>query len=157
MFFDAGFLGTRAAFYMDAVGVFFVLIPILLAIAIRFAMKKKFKSHYQSHIAIYALTLLVVILFEVGVRLSGGFTEFMKESPVNPTFFVIFLIVHIVIALLTIVAWTYQVIVSWKAYKRGQLNEKRAKNHKLIGGLIYTGMVITVLMGGGIYYSLFVM
>ena len=157
MFFDAGFVGTRAAFYMDAVGVFFVLLPLLLALSIRFAIKKEFKSHYQSHIAIYTLTILVVIVFEVGLRLSGGFTEFIKQSPVNPTFFVIFLIVHILIALVTIGTWTYQVIVSLKAYKHGQLTDKKAQNHKLIGKWIYAGIVITVLMGGGIYYFLFMM
>ena len=157
MFLDAGFLGTRAAFYMDAVGVYFVLIPLLLAFSIRFARKKQFKSHYQAHIAVYTLTMAVVILFEVGVRLSGGFTEFIKQSPVNPTFFVTFLIVHIVIALVTIGAWTYQVIVSYKAFKHGQLTGKRAQHHRLIGKLIFTGMLITVLMGGSIYYFLFVM
>ncbi len=157
MFLDAGFLGTRAAFYMDAVGLFFVLIPFLLAFAIRFARKKQFKSHYQAHIVVYALTIAVVILFEVGVRFSGGFTEFIKESPVNPTFFVTFLIVHIVIALLAIGAWTYQVTVSFKAYKHGQLTGKRAQRHRLIGKLIYAGMLITVLMGGSIYYFLFIM
>jgi len=157
MFLDAGFLGTRAPLYMDAVGLFFVLIPFLLAFSIRFARKKQFQSHYRAHIAVYTLTVVVVILFEVGVRLSGGFTEFIKQSPVNPTFFVTFLIVHIVIALVAIGAWTYQVAVSFKAYKHGQLTGKKAQHHRLIGKLIYAAMLITVLMGGGIYYFLFVM
>lgn len=57
--FELGFLGTRAAFYMDLVTVYFALLPFLLAFSIRQAMVGNISLHYKSQMIIFALTLIL--------------------------------------------------------------------------------------------------
>lgn len=100
MFFEPGFLGTRAAVYMDIVTLYFAILPFLLAFSIRQAVVGRIDLHYKSQMVILALTVVMVLIFEIGVRLGGGFVEYVKLSNVSYDFLLLFLAVHILIALL---------------------------------------------------------
>jgi putative membrane protein len=105
MFFEAGFLGTRAAMYMDVVTLYFALLPMLVAYAIRLAARGAYERHYRMQMVVLALTLVIVVIFEVGVRFGGGFLDYAETSGMNYGFLVVFLIVHILIAIATVAAW----------------------------------------------------
>lgn len=157
MFSAPGFLGTKAALYMDVVTLYFAVLPLLLAFCIRFAVKGDYKRHFKSQVAVLGLTLVMVIVFEVGVRISGGFTEFIKHSSVNQYFFYAFLIVHILIALAAVAGWIYLVIASWRTYKSEGFQAEYFKKHKIIGKWIFAALTLTSIMGCMIYLFLFVM
>lgn len=152
--FEIGFLGTRAPLYMDIVTLFFAMLPFLLFISIMFAVKKDFKKHYTSQIAIYIVTLVVVLIFEIGVRVDGGYLKYVQESSTNQTFLNSFLIVHIIIALFSVIAWSILLVNSYKGYLKE--NSFNATNHKKRAKLVTLGLFITSLMGVSIYYFLFV-
>lgn len=151
--FETGFLGTSAPFYMDLVTLYFGILPLLMGSAIFMAIKKRYELHYKMQLSIFVITLLVVGVFEVGVRISGGFSAFMENSNVNATFMLIFLVVHILIALVSVVLYS---ILVYSAIKEFRLKSAPiVKSHKKLGIIVFLGMAITSIMGVMIYYFLF--
>jgi putative membrane protein len=153
MFFEPGFLGTKALMYMDIVTIYFALLPFLLAFSIYQAIRGNIKFHYQSQFIILAITIVMVLIFEIGVRITGGFVEYAKQSPLSYDFLLIFLVIHILIALFAVGGWIYLLISTYKSYQNGSI-ENRMK-HRKIGKWIFTALTVTSIMGCSIYLFLF--
>ena len=153
MFFFFFFLGTSAPLYMDIATIYFAILPFLLAFSIFYAVKKEYKKHFISQAIILSFTLYIVILFEIGLRISGGFMEYSKYSNVSFDFMLIFLVIHIFIAIAAIAGWIFLFISSFKQYKRNELNGMK---HKKIGKGIFAALTLTSIMGTCMYLFLFV-
>ena len=153
MFFSQGFLGTTAPFYLDLATVYFAILPFLLAFSIYFAVKKEYKKHFISQAIILVTTLTIVVIFEIGVRISGGFLEYSKYSNVSFDFMLIFLTIHILIAIAAVGGWLFLFISSYKDYKNNSFDRKK---HKRIGKAIFVALTISSIMGICIYTFLFV-
>lgn len=153
MFFEPGFLGTKALMYMDIVTLYFAILPFLLGLSIYQAIKGNHKLHYQSQFIILSATLVMVIIFEIGVRITGGFVEYAKESPMSYDFLLLFLVVHIFIAIMAVGGWIYLIISTYKSYRNNQLEDKE-KHHKM-GRWIFAALSVTSIMGCSIYLFLF--
>ena len=153
MFSLEGFLGTSAPFYLDLATVYFAILPFLLAFSIYFAVKKEYKKHLISQAIILGTTLTIVVIFEIGIRISGGFLEYSKYSNISFDFMLIFLTIHILIAIAAVGGWLFLFISSYKDYKNNLLN---AKKHKKIGKAIFVALTISSIMGICIYTFLFV-
>jgi len=151
--FEIGFLGTRAPLYMDIVTIFFALLPLLLFISIRFAIKKDIKKHYTSQIITYVMTLMMVVIFEIGVRVDGGYLKYAQESSVNVVFLNTFLIIHIIIATLSFIAWSIFLINSYRKYKQ---NVFTPLTHKKYARIITLGLFVTAITGVMMYLFLFI-
>ena len=151
--FEAGFLGIKALMYMDIITLYFGLLPFLMASAIYMAIKKRYKLHYKMQLSIFALTLIIVIIFEVGVRISGGFSAFMEESNASYTYMLMFLVIHVLGAILSVVLYSILIYSSTQQYIFKK--EPFASNHKRMGQVVFFGMTITSIMGILIYYFLF--
>lgn len=152
MLFSEGFLGTSAPFYLDFATVYFALLPFLLAFSIYLATKKEYKKHFISQAIILGVTLVVVVIFEIGVRIDGGFLEYSKNSNISYDFLLTFLIIHILIAIFAVGGWLYLFISTYKAYKNNSLDTKK---HKKIGKAIFIALTISSIMGIFIYLFLF--
>jgi putative membrane protein len=139
---------------MTVVTIYFALLPILIAIAVNFARKKDLEKHYKMQVAVFVLTLVMVGIFEIGVRLSGGFESFMKTSNADYTYMLILLIVHIIIAVVSFVGYAILIYSAVKEYKLGK--EPIVKSHKKFGILVTIGLAITSFLGVCIYYFLFI-
>jgi len=155
MYFSSGFLGTSAPFYMDAVTVYFAIFPILMAYTIYLAIKKRYKEHFVSQGILLVFTITLIVIFEIGLRITGGFLEYIKGNELSYTFVLSFLIIHIIIAIISVITWVYLFITSLKLYKKNQLEEIKKSNHKKLGKLIFLGMTISSFMGVCIYIFLF--
>lgn len=155
MFFEPGFFGTRAAFFMDAVTLYFALLPFFLGLSIYQARIGKIALHFRSQMIILLITLVMVIIFELGVRITGGFVEYVKLSPISYDFLLFFLAVHILIALLAVGGWIYLIISSYRAYKEHGI--MAMGSHKKIGKWIFAALTVTSIMGCSIYVFLFLM
>lgn len=153
MFFSQGFLGTTAPLYLDIATVYFAILPYLLAYSIYLAIKKEYKKHFISQSIILATTLIVVLIFEIGIRISGGFLEYSKYSNISYNFLLIFLVIHIIIAIAAIAGWLFLFISTYKDYKNDTLD---AKKHSKIGKSIFVALSISSIMGIFMYLFLFV-
>lgn len=156
MFTQVGFLGTKALVFMDIITIYFGILPFLLLFSIRYAVKKMYKKHFVSQSIILAFTLCVVLIFEVGVRFSGGFLQYAKYSSLPFDFLLIFLIVHILVALAAIAGWLYLYISSYRIYKDKNMETVKITKHKKIGKAIFAAITLTSMMGIAIYIFLFV-
>ncbi|WP_310439670.1 DUF420 domain-containing protein [Sulfuricurvum sp.] len=154
MFFEPGILGTRALMYMDIVTLYFAILPFLLGFSIYQAIRNNIKLHYQSQFFILAMTIGMVLIFEIGVRLSGGFVEYAKQSPLSYDFLLLFLVIHILIALMAVGGWIYLIISTYKSYQNGTI--ENSTKHRKIGKWIFGALTLTSLMGCSIYLFLFV-
>ncbi|WP_122893129.1 DUF420 domain-containing protein [Arcobacter peruensis] len=155
MLFNQGFLGTAAPFYIDFVTIYFAVFPLLMAFTIYLAVKRKYKEHFISQAFLLSITITIIIVFEIGLRISGGFLEYSKASNISYTFMLSFLIIHIIIAIIALISWVYLFITFIKLYRNKQLEQIKSSNHKKLGKLIFLGLTISSLMGVCIYLFLF--
>jgi len=156
MLFETGFLGTDAPLYIDLVTVYFALLPFLLSGSIYLAIRKQFKRHYRSQIAIFIISIIMVLLFEIGVRIDGGFLMFAKESTLSMAFLSIFLAVHIAIAVMSVVLWIIVLYTSLREYKSEMEMAEFSRRHKKKSRMLFGGLTVTSIMGVMIYLFLFV-
>jgi putative membrane protein len=153
MVFEKGFLGTSAPIYLDITTIYFAILPFLLAFSIYFAIKKEYGKHFFSQAIILGLTLVIVVIFEICIRISGGFLEYSKYSNISFEFMIVFLTIHILIAIAAIGGWLFLFISSYKDYKNNSFNGNK---HKKIGKAIFFALTISSIMGIFIYLFLFV-
>jgi len=151
--FKEGFLGTRAPIFMDITTLIVSSLPFFVAFAIFFAQKKRYRVHSFLQTAILIISLIIVGYFEYGIRLGGGFMEYIKGSSVNFAFGVSILVLHIIIASITLYIWIETII------KVNSSNRDRLKgyNHKKAGIKTFIGVVLTSLSGIWIYIILFIL
>ena len=146
--FEAGFLGTRAPFFMDFVTLIVAFLPLLLTGSIALARAKKYKLHAYSQIFIFAFSVIVLIYFEMGVRVGGGFKSFMQGSTVSHNYAFIVLMIHIVIAVISLIIWFITLLGVKKFLTLGI--------HKKLGKISFIGIVLTALSSMWVYLILFV-
>ena len=146
--FGEGFFGTRAPFFMDIVTLIVALLPLLVASAVFLAKKKMYKYHAYAQRIIFIISVIVLTYFETGVRMVGGFKEFMKGSGVSHDYAFFVLIFHITISVITLIFWITTLLMAQKQLK---LNR-----HKTAGKIVFSGVVATSLTGIWVYFLLFI-
>ncbi len=156
MLFETGFLGTGAPLYLDVITLYFSFLPFMLAGSILFAIGKQYERHYRSQIAIFIVTVVMVLLFEIGMRIDGGFMAYMKEGVLSMALFSIFLAVHIAVAVISVILWTIVLHTSLREYKAGVDMVEFARRHKRKSRLLFGGLTFTSITGVMIYLFLFV-
>lgn len=146
--FELGFLGTRAPFFMDFVTLIVAVLPLLVAAAISLARAKYYKLHAISQIFIFAFAVIVLVYFEAGVRVGGGFNNFMEGSAVSYNYAFFVLMLHIAISIVTVIIWGISLIRVKRFLATGV--------HKALGRISFVGIVFTSLSGIWVYLLLFV-
>ena len=154
--FQEGFLGTRAPFFMDFVTLIVALLPFLVLLAIGMAKKKSYKLHGFTQTLIFIISVIVVGYFEYGVRLGGGFNSFMEESSTAHDYALWVLIIHIVIAVVSLFFWTKTLLQAVKSNKNHQLPGSFSASHKKAGIYTFIGIFLTGFTGIWVYLLLFV-
>jgi len=146
--FKVGFLGTNAPFFMDVVTLIVAFLPALVFGAILLAKKRLFKYHILAQRIIFVVTLIVLVYFETGVRMVGGFDTLMLKSGVSHNYAFAVLVFHIAIAISTIIVWGTTLFMAQK--------QVMLKKHKKAGMLAFSGVIATSLTGIWVYLLLFV-
>lgn len=154
--FQAGFLGTRAPYFMDIVTIIVALLPLIVYASVLLAKKKYFKSHMLTQNIIYVVSIIVVAYFEVGVRVGGGFDVFMATTEVSYSYALLVLIVHIIIAITMLIFWTQTIIYANYNYIKKELPGKHSINHRLLAIKSTLGIILTSFTGVWVYLLLFV-
>ncbi len=154
--FETGFLGTRAPFFMDVVTIFFALVPFLVAISIYFAVRGKYLLHFRSQMATFVLSMLMVVVFEIGVRIDGGFNAYMQESTLSYNGVLIYLVIHILFALATVVAWGITIYSSYKVFRQEGAGASYFREHKKRARWLFLAIIINSIMGVSMYPILFI-
>ena len=154
--FEAGFLGTRAPFFMDFVMIMVAFLPLLTLLAISFAKVKRYKLHSISQTTIFLLSVIVVGYFEYGVRAGGGFDAFMEGSHTSYNYALYVLIFHIAIAIISTIVWGKTIWSARKSINNGTLPGSSSLAHKRAGQLTFIGIFMTAFTGIWVYILLFI-
>lgn len=142
--------------YMTIFTLYVLFLPFLLLYSISFARKKQIKKHIISQSLILVASLIFIVYFEIMVRLDGGFIKYADNSSLPFAFILIFLIVHILIAIAATAGWLYLFIKSAKEYKNKGF-KTFSFNHKRIGRSVFMAITISSFMGICIYLFLFIL
>ncbi|MDH5680476.1 MAG: DUF420 domain-containing protein [Spirochaetota bacterium] len=151
-----GFLGTRADLLMDIIIVIIVIPPILMWYSFRFVPRNKLKIHKNLNLANLAIVLVVVVLFELDVRSSGGSGAFVKLSPyAGRGFLEVLLYFHIAVASITFISWLVLGLLSWKRFATA-LPGSFSGSHRRWGQGTFLGLLVTAITGVALYVLVFV-
>ncbi|MBN2767678.1 MAG: DUF420 domain-containing protein [Campylobacterales bacterium] len=151
--FEAGFLGTRAPFFMDTVTIIVALLPLLITLAVMLAKKGHYKAHKLAQLTLFIVSVIVVGYFEYGVRLGGGFETFVQDSSLNHSFIFYFLIFHILIALITLYSWIKTIVI---VLRNPNTILENSTKHKALAKRTILWINATAITGIGVYLLLFV-
>lgn len=154
--FETGFLGTRAPFFMDFVTLIVAFLPLLVLGAIFLAKRKSYKLHAFTQTLIFIVSVIVVGYFEYGVRLGGGFDAFMEGSHTSHTYALWVLIIHIIIAVITLGIWISTLLSARKDSNNHKLPGQFSATHRKAGMRTFMGIVLTAFTGIWVYLLLFV-
>ena len=154
--FEAGFLGTRAPFFMDFVTLIVAGLPLLIYVNILAAKKGMYKLHAFLHDVLFVVTLVVIAYFEIGVRVGGGFDAFMEGSGVSHTYASVVLGIHILIAVVTLYFWVLSLYHGHRMFYRGDIPGKMSMLHRKQALKAFIGIVLTSFSGIWVYLLLFV-
>jgi putative membrane protein len=89
------------------------------------------------------------------VRIDGGFIKYINNDTLPFGIIVIYMIIHILIAIVAVGGWLFLFIKSLKEYKQKDF-KTFSFNHKKIGQAIFIALSVSVLMGTIIYLALFI-
>ena len=154
--FEAGFLGTRAPFFMDFVMIIVALLPLLAMGAISMAKVKKYTLHAVTQNIIFIISVIIVGYFEYGVRAVGGFDAFMEGSHTAHNYALYVLLFHITVAIISLIIWAKTLWSARKAIQNNTLSGSYSTKHKKAGHLTFLGICMTAFTGVWVYILLFI-
>ena len=152
MFSEVGFYHTSAKLYLDISVTFFALLPFLLMGAILLAKNKHYTLHKFAQVLLFILMLGIVLLFEVGMRLDGGFLNYSKNASIDIVPLSILLFMHVVLAIYALLYWAWFLYQSFSF--KGDL-EAFKSFHKAKGKKTFFLVTISSYSGFMIYILLF--
>jgi len=154
--FQAGFLGTRAPFFMDFVTLIVAFLPIIVMASILLARRGHYKLHALSQNIIFVAAVIVLGYFELGVRVGGGFDAFMQGSGVSHTYASIVLVMHIIIAVVMLFYWIRTVLNANLQFRKGLIPGVKSREHKMLAAKTFMAIIFTSFSGIWVYLLLFV-
>src|SRR4051812_3619677 len=102
-----GFLGTRAPLMIDVVCVAMLAVVLVLAWSVyQVKIRRRFRIHKWTQITLGVVLLVVVVLFEIDIRLHGWEERAAAKIGGHPDSTVLSaLYVHLIFAVSTVILW----------------------------------------------------
>ncbi len=154
--FQTGFLGTRAPLFMDEFLMVVALLPFFIGLSIWFAIHKYYGLHRFFQTFLFLTTLIILVYFEYGIHIGGGFSHYMKDSSIDADLAFYFLIFHIIIASITLIMWSFIMKFAIEDRKRRALPGLYSISHRKSGKRVAFMILLTSLTAIGLYWILFI-
>lgn len=154
-----GFLGTRASFMLDFVFLaMFAVLPVLGYSVYLVKYQRRFDLHKKVQLALGAVLLIAVTLFEIDMRVNG-WEHLAKESPYFGEGWSgvwISLYVHLVFAITTALLWIWVIVAAMRRFPKPPAPGIHSRQHILLARLAALDMVFTAVTGWIFYWLAFV-
>lgn len=155
--FPQGFLGTRADLLTDLITVGYGVIPLILYLSARRARAGRHRLHRNVQCGCLAALTVILILFEVNIRMRGGSQALFLTSSFADTPLLRFtLLGHLAIAVSTYLIWCGLTFVSLRRFG-SRLPGGFSDTHRRLGLLVIAGNVATAITGVLLYVIGFVL
>jgi len=149
-----GFLGTPASLMLDVVVCSLVLVVPTLLFSIYLAkFKRNFRLHKKVQLVLGVVLAVVVCLFEVDMRMQGGFDELAKDSAYfGTTLMRNVLYIHLFFSVSTVFIWIATYVTALRSFPNPIAPSAFSPKHKLMARIAVADMVATVVTGLMVYY-----
>jgi len=149
-----GFLGTPASIMLDVVVCSMVLVVPTLIFSIYLVKGlRKYDLHKSIQLTLGLVLLLVVTLFEVDMRLRGGFWAMASQSPYYGTAFLEYLLyVHLFFAISTVILWSITYYFALKRFPSPPRPTAFSPTHRVMAWIAVADMGANVVTGLMVYY-----
>ncbi len=148
--------GSRATLMMDVVAVGVLAVIPLLTLSIWLVKyKRSYRGHKAVQIALSSILLVVIIGFEVEVRLHG-WTHNAVASPYYTTWLFPLLYVHLTAAISTTVLWTLALVLALRRFPSPVRPSAYSAKHRRLAWVAAGLMYATSVTGWSFFYAAFV-
>jgi putative membrane protein len=153
-----GFLGTRAPLMVDVVFLaMFAVVVVLLWSIYQVKIRRRFKVHKWTQITLGIVLLVVVILFEIDIRLHGWEDRAAKKIGGHPAPIVVWaLYVHLVFAISSVVLWPITIALAARNFGEPPAPGPHSRIHIPLARTAAADMVLTAITGWVFYWLAFV-
>lgn len=150
----SGFLGTPASLMLDVVVCSLALVvPALLWSVYLARIGRNYALHKRVQLVLGVVLLIVVVLFEVDMRMQGGFWEMAKESAYYQTAFLRNLLgVHLFFSVSTVILWAITYVTALQSFPSPPRPNAFSQKHRVMAWVAVVDMVATVVTGLMVYY-----
>lgn len=157
-----GFLGFPSTLMLDVVVCALVLVvPVLLYSIFLVKFQRQYLWHRNIQIALGATLLVTVCLFEVDMRLQGGWQAILKNRPTplsdaRHSLVGQILAVHVCFAISAVLLWIVTLTHGLRNIPNPPAPSPHSGRHKLLGWLSTISLALTSVTGLVFYYFAFV-
>lgn len=157
-----GFLGYPSTLMLDVVVCALVLVvPVLLFSIYLVKYRRQYLWHRRLQTGLGVALLLTVCLFELDMRLHGGWQAILKQRSVQLTeaqlsWVTQILLVHLIFAVSAVILWAVTLTHGWRKIPRPPQPSAHSARHKLLGWLATLTLTMTSVTGLVFYYYAFV-
>ncbi|MCA8988616.1 MAG: DUF420 domain-containing protein [Planctomycetaceae bacterium] len=161
---EKGFLGYDSSLMLDVVVCALVLVVPVLVYSISLAkFSKKFGLHKAIQLGLGVALLLTVALFEIDIRMHGGWQNIVNKDPASPRvspeqlqLISQSLTVHLVFAISTPVLWIWTTVEALRRFPDPTAPSAYSRRHKTLAWLTTVDLVLTSATGLLFYYLAFI-
>ncbi len=156
-----GFLGYPSTLMLDVVVCALILVvPVLLFSIYLVKFRRQYLWHRRLQTGLGVALLITVCLFEIDMRLHGGWQEILKRRAVLLTdpqlqWVSRVLLVHLVFAVSTVILWAVTLTHGWKRIPNPPQPSVHSRVHKRLGWLSAITLTLTSVTGLIFYYYAF--
>ena len=153
-----GFLGTRAPLMVDVVfAAMFVVVAVLAWSVYQVKVRRRYSVHKWTQITLGVILLVVVILFEIDIRLHGWEERAAGKIGGQPAAAVVWaLYVHLVFAISSVILWPITIGLALASFPVPPRPGPHSRIHIPLARTAAADMVLTALTGWIFYWVAFV-
>jgi hypothetical protein len=153
-----GFLGTRATFTLDLLVTAMLVVVLVLGWSVyQVRYRRRYLLHKRVQIALGAILLIVIILFEFDVRIHGWESRAAGQiDGVASTAVWYALYVHLVFSLTTVVLWPLVIFLALRNFPNPPQPGPHSRVHVPLARAAALDMVLTAVTGWVFYWLAFV-
>ena len=153
-----GFLGTRAPLILDVLCLVMLGVVIVLAWSVyQVKYRRRYRLHKRTQIALGAILLVVVVSFEIDIRLHGWEERSAGQLGAQaPSAAVTALYVHLVFAVTSVILWPITIFLALRNFPDPPVPGPHSRIHVPLARIAAADMVLTAITGWIFYYVAFV-
>ena len=149
-----GFLGYDTSLMLDVVVVaLVVVVPLLVVSLCQVRLRRRFGIHKRLQLLLGIVLLVAVSLFEIDMRLQGGFDEISEN---DSDAMQVLLWVHLFFAISTVVLWIVTIGLALRCFSSPPEPGDHSPLHRRLGWLSTLDITATSVTGLLVYYFGFV-
>jgi hypothetical protein len=153
-----GFLGTRASLTVDLLVVIMLGVVVVLGWSVyQVRYRRRFQLHKRVQLALAAVLLGTVALFEIDIRLHGWQNRAagtIGGEPAQAVWYALY--VHLACAISTVVLWPVVIFLALRSFPNPPQPGTHSRIHVPLARLAAIDMVLTAVTGWVFYWLAFV-